>query len=285
MNNRTDVSELTRFAHELVDGINLRLLNWFGKTRPGIKHDGSVVTEADLEVDQYIHDQIRTSFPDHAVLSEENSLVFEGALYTWVVDPLDGTTNFANGLVYWGTSVALLFEGKPLLGILDFPILQQRFSALEGQGAWLNGESLQVSVPPEIHGNLVITMDTRGNRFVDIGLSLKPRLLGSAAYDMVAVAAGIAVASIQITPKIWDISAAWLVAREAGCTVAPLWPGATVFPLLKGCDYETQMYPLIVAPDGDTWNTLKESVSLRPGNDGLIEALSEQGWLAGARGE
>lgn len=281
---RTDLTTeapdtLLAFARTLADEASQRLVTWFGKAAASTKRDGSVVTEADLDVDRFIQAALQTSFPHHGILSEEGALVYPGAEFTWVVDPLDGTTNFANGLAHWGVSIALLHQGEPMLGVLDFPLLQQRFSAIRDGGAWLNGRRLQAAPPAELHSNLFFTTDSRAFRFLDVRSPLKARILGSAAYDLVAVAAGTAVACIETTPKAWDFAAAWLIVHEAGATVGTLWPGLDVFPLQAGQDYGSRIYPLLFAADPQIWQTLRTAIHIRPGAERFAQRLTSQGWV------
>lgn len=272
------VAELSEFAQELADRASQSLLAWFGRVQPQLKRDGSLVTQADEEVDRLIHQAVQDRYPQHGVLSEELSLVYHGAEYTWVVDPLDGTTNFANGLQHWGTSVALLHLGRPVVGVLDFPLLGQRFSACQDGGAWLNGEQLRVVPPTELNDNQFYFTDARGCRHLELPIAPKPRVLGSAAYDLAGVAAGTAVACIEILPKVWDLAAAWLVNQEAGATVAPLLPGPTLFPLQPGTDYADRVFPLLSAASPDIWKRVRHSVHLKPGRQKLAGRLQAQGW-------
>lgn len=274
---------LWRFAHELADAAGKRLLAWFGKASAGTKRDGSVVTDADLEVDRLIHQAVAEAWPEHGVLSEEISQLYAGASYSWVVDPLDGTTNFASGLAHWGSSIALLHEHEPLLAVIDFPLLRQRFSAVRGQGAWLDAQPLIVQPPETLHGNQLFTTDSRAYRFLEVRLPVKARILGAAAYDMAAVAAGVAVACMETTPKVWDLAAAWLVARESGAVAGTLFDGPPVFPLIPGQDHGRRVYPLLVAASQELWQRFRANVYLRPGTERLVQRYIEQGWVPPGR--
>jgi myo-inositol-1(or 4)-monophosphatase len=274
-----DLTELSAFAEELADRASQRLVAWFGRVQPHIKGDGSLVTQADEEVDRLIHMAVQDRYAQHGVLSEELSLVYQGAEYTWVVDPLDGTTNFANGLQYWGTSIALLYLGRPVLGVLDFPLLGQRYFARDGDGAWLNGKKLRVVASREVHENQFYFTDARGCRHLEFRIPPKPRVLGSAAYDLAGVAAGTAVACLEILPKVWDLAAAWVINQEAGAIVAPLLEGSTLFPLQPGTDYAERVYPVLAAASTEIWQLVRDNISLKPGRKRLAERLAAQGWV------
>lgn len=268
-----------RLAHHMADDAGRCLVDWFGRAGAQLKRDGSFVTEADLAVDQLVHEAVRAHQPDHALLSEEGSQVYQGQTYTWVVDPLDGTTNFANGLVYWGFSLALLQEGEPVLGVLEFPLLRQRFAAIRGQGAWLDDRLLTVTAPHELHGNHFFATDTRAYRSLDIMVRPKPRILGSAAYDLAAVASGTVVAAIETLPKIWDVAAAWLIVKEAGGVIAPLLAGAEPFPMQPGRDYAEWVVPVLAAANQVIWQSFRDAIHIKPGTERLAQRLAAQGWV------
>jgi myo-inositol-1(or 4)-monophosphatase len=232
-----------------------------------------------LDVDRTLGAAIGQRFNAHAVLSEEASVVYRGAKYTWVIDPLDGTTNFAAGLPIWGTSIALLYQGEPVVGVLDFPLLQQRYKAARGVGAWMNGRRLQVTPVADLHANQLIATDSRSGRHVEIALPPKRRILGSAAFELAAVAAGTVIASLQVRPKIWDLAAAWLILQEAG-GVPDLWlAGPGPFPLAPGGDYGDRDFPVLFAADPILWQRIKAASRLRPGANRLVRRLKAQGWL------
>jgi myo-inositol-1(or 4)-monophosphatase len=266
------------FAHDLADQAAIRLLRWFGSATAATKYDGSFVTEADLEVDHFIRDAVLARYPGHSLLTEESSQLFAGAEYTWVVDPLDGTNNFAHGLPLWGISLALLHRGEPVLGVVDFPPIGQRWSAVRGQGATWNGQPLRVQAPAELHGNHFCLIDARSFRLVDFSMRPKARLLGSAAYDLAAISRGVAVACCELLPKIWDIAAAWLVLTEAGATVAPLFDGPPIFPLQPGVHYADRAFPVLAAASPAIWQTVRAGIHLKPGSQRLAQWLQSQGW-------
>lgn len=109
------------------------------------KHDlQDVVSRADREVEQMIDQQIRASFPDDGFLGEEYGLQPGTSGYTWVVDPIDGTSPFLNGMPNWCVSVAVLHDGVPVIGVIFAPTYQECYVAALGQGATLNGRRLQV---------------------------------------------------------------------------------------------------------------------------------------------
>ena len=273
-----ELREWLAFAHGLADAASAELLAWFGKATAQLKYDGSFVTEADLAVDRLIQQALAARYPDHGLISEETSLTYLGHDFTWVVDPLDGTNNFTNGLPLWGCSIALLYQGEPVLGVLDFPPIGQRYSAVQGQGAQRNGLTCRVPPLREPQSNQFFVLDARSFRLLHTSFKPKARVLGVASYDLVAVSNGVVVGCCELLPKIWDLAAAWLILREAGAVVEPLFGGAQVFPLQPGRDYSDRVFPLLAAADGARWRELRAALRIKPDSDRLRQTLQAQGW-------
>lgn len=229
--------------------------------RARYKPDNTLLTEADLAADRHIRTVIRAVFPDDAILSEEEGTVFplDGGP-TWVIDPLDGTTNFSQGLHHWGVSIARIVDGFPQTAALSFPVIGELYTAHTGQGAWLNGSPLTVP-PADSHMVSFFLCDSRLHRRYTTTIRYKPRILGSAAYTFCAIAKGIGVIGFESVPKIWDIAAAWLVLREAGGALAAL---EEVFPLEPGSDYARRSFPLIGAADEGHLAAAQEKIQLLP---------------------
>jgi fructose-1,6-bisphosphatase/inositol monophosphatase family enzyme len=166
-----------------------------------------------------------------------------------------------------------------LLAVLDFPPLGQRVSAVRGQGATWNGRPLRMQPPTELHGNHFFIIDSRGIRALEFSLRPKTRLLGSTAYDLAAVARGTAVGCCELLPKIWDIAGGWLVLSEAGAKVAPLFSGASVFPLEAGTDCTDRMFPLLAAASPPIWDSIRAGIRFAAGSDRVACRLKDQGWV------
>lgn len=223
-----------------------------------LKADKSVVTEADLAADHLIADEIRAEFPGDLILSEELMPRLSGdpSGHMWVIDPLDGTTNYSLGLPFWGVSIARLQDGMPELGVLYFPPLEEMFSAQIGAGASFNGSPLRVEGSASNHTASFFACCSRTFRNYDIKIKYKPRILGSAAYSLCSVARGIALVAFEATPKIWDLAAAWLVVKEAGAVI-DIYDGARPFPVHEGVDYSRASFPTLAA------NTLQLLIEAR----------------------
>jgi len=212
-----------------------------------LKSDRTVVTEADLAADRLLQNRISAAYPQDGILSEEAGTTYPaGHSAVWIIDPLDGTTNFSLGLHYWGVSIARFVNGHPDLGVLYFPLLDELFSATRGSGAYLNGNQLKVKPPSPDQPTSFFSCCSRAYRFYDVDIRYKTRILGSAAYGLATVARGSAILAFEVTPKVWDFSASWLITEEAGGLVTPL-NGKNPFPLEPGVDYENKSYPLLTA--------------------------------------
>lgn len=188
-----------------------------------------LVTEVDVASEKTLVDFIKKNYPDHAILAEESGSSGGAADYRWVIDPLDGTTNYAQGLPVFAVSVALQHKGTPLLGTVYAPALGQLFTAVRGHGAFLNGERLAVSQKTEL-GECVLATGfpydiashpvNNLNYFSAIVVKTRAvRRLGAAAYDLACVAAGKFDGYWEMTLSPWDMAAGVLLIEEAGGAV------------------------------------------------------------------
>lgn len=213
------------------------------------KHDGSLVTDADEEADRFIHAALRRRYPTHGIVSEELAQAVGHEAYQWVVDPLDGTTNFVLGLPVWGVLLCLLHEGQPLLTVQEYPQLKERYHAVRGAGAFGQGERLCPAADNTLNGHQFLVCCSRAWRHLDVRLPPKPRILGSAGYDLMLVARGVATVGVTLTPHLWDLAGGWLAIEEAGGCVQVL-DGAAPFPVLPGANYRDRTYPILFAANG-----------------------------------
>jgi myo-inositol-1(or 4)-monophosphatase len=200
-----------------------------------------IVTEVDIAAESIIIDLIGERFPDHAILSEEAGGAAIGAGHTWVIDPLDGTTNYARRIPFSCTSVGVLEDGEPIAGAIYDPLRDQTFSAERGKGATLNGERIHVSsASPLSHTALALDWghgDATRAQALDLVLRIAPRCgtlraLGSAALALAYVAAGWLDGYFNLALKPWDAAAGLLIVAEAGgrCTTPLGKPGRVETP-------------------------------------------------------
>jgi len=203
------------------------ILPRFNKITYEIKSDGSLLTAADLATDKYIQSSLAELYPDIAFLSEEMSLEQQEALLQeskllWCLDPLDGTSNFAAGIPLFATSLALFEEGKVVMGFTYDPIRDEMFSAILGQGAWLNNQPLHcVSSGFELNNAVVIADFKRLSSNLQQALLQNPpygsqRNLGSCVLEWAWMAANRGHAYLHGGMKLWDLAAGTLILSEAG---------------------------------------------------------------------
>jgi len=214
----------------------------FLRSRFGARHDVSykgsptnLVTEMDRGAEAIILEAIRTRFPDHGVLAEESGARSGTEPHRWIVDPLDGTTNYAHGLPIYCVSIALELDGALAVGVLYDPSRDECFVAERGRGATLNGAPLRVSTTPALGLSLLGTSypnDLRAaprNNLAEHAALIQRcrsvRSLGSAALGLAAVAAGRLDGYWEQRLGAWDIAAGALLIREAGGTVTAVHGG------------------------------------------------------------
>lgn len=239
----------------LIDRVAERQRADFGHMASDVKPDGSLITACDRWSDAELVQGLADLFPGEGVLSEEGRQQVPASSAYWVVDPLDGTTNFAAGIPYWAISIARFEGGRPELAILDVPPLRQRIVAIRGQGAWRNGKPL---MPPanqtRLKGTSCASLCSRSIRVLQAlpeqRFPGKIRLLGVASLNLVSVALGQTVAALEATPKIWDLAAAWLVLHELDCPL--VWLKQEPEALSSGRDLSQIDFPVLVARNQET---------------------------------
>lgn len=246
------LQEALGFCQTLTQRVGETLVKQFGKVQAEKKPDGSLVTASDQWADEQIRQSIDARFPDHGVLTEETVHVFPDKEWCWVVDPIDGTTNFTRGIPVWGISLGLLYRGTPVFGYVHFPVLQQSFhgfwltgSGLTGEnGAYCNGESIATS-PDDPSQSHLFSLCVRSTSILSEPLPCKTRIVGVCTYSFLLVASGAALGAIEAIPKVWDIAAVWVIVQAAGGQFVPL-SGESVFPLQPGMDYGKKPLPTLV---------------------------------------
>ena len=238
----------------LCDDLRPTLLARAGQVGSRAKGDGSPVTDADLASDQMIRERLGADFPDHEVVSEEGDTRWSGHDWTWVVDPIDGTSNFTSGIPYWCVAIALLHRGHPVYGCIDAPPVGARYEAVRGCGATRDGQPIQVAQPVDFrsgrhsHVPFIVTAGSlRRNRRT---IRLNARVFGSAALDLAMVASGAAIATYQRVPKIWDMAAGSLLVTEAGGAHVSL--DEPILPPAPGTEMATRSAASMAGPD-EAW--------------------------------
>jgi myo-inositol-1(or 4)-monophosphatase len=217
-----ETGDLAKFAEDLARGAGEILRRNYGR-RQSIHYKGEInlVTEVDRESEAYIIGRIRSSFPDHGILSEESSEIISPSPYRWIVDPLDGTTNYAHNYPCFCVSIAVEKDGEQLAGAVFDPLLSELFTATAGGGAYRNGERIRVSTIEILRQSLLATgfaYDVKTSRdnnleffreFVFAGQAI--RRDGSAALDMCYLACGRFDGFWELKLRPWDTAAGLLI--------------------------------------------------------------------------
>jgi len=196
------------------------------------KGEVDLVTESDHRSEKVVVERLRGRFPDHAIVAEEGSTgAAAGAKYCWHIDPLDGTTNFAHGYPCFAVSIGLAEEGQPVAGVVFNPVSDELFSAVRGEGAYLNGKRIHVSAVEKLAQSLVATgfpthqrkRSANINYYWEFTLrSHGVRRDGSAALDLCSVAAGRFEGFWEFGLNSWGTGAGMLLVQEAGGKVTSL---------------------------------------------------------------
>lgn len=222
----------------------------------------NLVTEADHAAEKAIIEVIQQAHPDHFILSEETGEIKSNSEYKWIIDPIDGTVNFANGIPICCVSIALEKEGTMVLGAVYSPFLNEMFFAQKGMGATLNGKKISVGNKTTVAKSCLVTgfpytyLDSPNGpiqvfeKLIRQGIPV--RRLGSAAIDLCWVAAGRFDGFYEHNLQAWDSAAGFLLVEEAGGKVTDF-----------AGNYYSPYQPHIVATNGKIHDELLDYVSGR----------------------
>jgi myo-inositol-1(or 4)-monophosphatase len=216
----------------------LRYSDRVDQLRVQTKSRNDFVSEVDRGAEEAIVSELRAKYPDHAILAEEGGHQGSGD-FQWIIDPLDGTTNYLHGFPQYSVSVALRHRGQLLLGVVYDPLREEMYTAARGEGAQLNDKRLRVSARGSLDGALIGTgfpfrdqrhIDAYVGMFKDMTLATAGlRRPGSAALDLAYVAAGRTDGFWELGLSPWDFAAGALLVTEAGGTVTDLAGGSSWF--------------------------------------------------------
>jgi len=206
------------------------------------KADGSLVTIADQRMQALLYDELKSSYPDIAFMGEEMSanehqrVLSQADNYIWCLDPLDGTTNYSNGLPFWAVSLALMNSSGVVFGVVYDPLREECFSAVKGEGAVLNNEPLHCSQQPLALNKAVANIDFKrlpvelGKKIITDPQYRSQRNMGACALEWCWLAAGRFQIYLHGGMKHWDYAAGSLILAEAGGAACTL-EGEPVFNL------------------------------------------------------
>ena len=186
----------------------------------------SIVTEADIESDRLIISTIRKKFPTHNIISEESGFISNNSEYTWVIDPMDGTSNFASGVPWFGVLISVFKNNIPVMGGAYLPVQDTLFFAQTGKGAFKNGKQLPLLSNKDAKDSLIaLNMDyteemTTLAKYMEVyeNVIKSSRNLRStnSLVDFIYVAEGKFGAVINLNTRVWDISAFYVIVQETG---------------------------------------------------------------------
>lgn len=207
-------------------------LKSFGKVSSTIKGDDAnqVLTETDLEIGKIIIESIKNNFPEHNIIDEETGVINNNSSYTWIIDPIDGTSNFAAGLPHFGNMISLLEKDHPLVAGISLPFFKEIYLAKVNEGAFCNGKRIKATQEIDLLKTLV-AYGVDSHRKNPDKTRLETKILGelvlnirnmrssNSCFDEAMVARGKYGGVMYQTECIWDIVPGHLVLEEAGCRV------------------------------------------------------------------
>jgi myo-inositol-1(or 4)-monophosphatase len=208
----------------------------FGKVEKTLirsKSNTDFISYVDEQAEQTIIDIIKTSYPDHSFLAEERGEKLTGSLYRWIIDPLDGTTNYLHSIPVFAISIALEFQNEIILGVVYDPVHNDLFSAFKGQGAFHNDQQIHVSDCNHLNQAFIATgFPFKSKHYLTKYLrafknifnkSIGARRMGAAAIDLAYVACGRFDGFWEVGLQPWDIAAGSILIKEAGGSVTDFW--------------------------------------------------------------
>jgi myo-inositol-1(or 4)-monophosphatase len=224
----TSYESLLAMAHRAVD-LGRSIARDRTAAYVNVKGDRDLVTEADLRIEERLRQFLNVETPDIMFLGEEQGQWGQDGPLSWVLDPLDGTSNFVHGLPLYAISLALFEGDRPVIGVIDLPETGVRYHSMEGAGSYRNGQAIHARGAASLQSAIVAVGDyatgvdaERKNRLrfattVELARIVeRVRMFGSAAIDLAWVADGKLDASVILSNKLWDTAAGVLIAREAG---------------------------------------------------------------------
>lgn len=218
-----------------------RAMEELGFIKVSIKNNNELVTQADAQCQQIIINRIKETYPDHGFLAEEGDedRIFKqpprgDGLFWWVIDPIDGTNNFAHRILLFTVSIAVMHKGEPIVGVIFEPATDSMFTAVKGGQAKLNGRRI-IAGEETMNAFSSVGLDSHFDEGVpawacEIMQKTRFRNLGTTALELAYIAKGGLVAAIFNCPKLWDIAAGALIAEAAGAIVSD-WQGGKIFPV------------------------------------------------------
>ena len=233
-NSQLNDSRITDFMHQLADAAKKITSNYFRQDiQVQQKADQTPVTRADLETEYKLRELVNRTFPEHGFFGEETGSSDLHAEFTWIIDPIDGTKNYTIGVPIFGTLIALLREGVPVAGLLDMPVLEQRWLGLQGQATKLNGRVCGTSNCSKlsdaiIHATTPDMFDKhQAQQFDRLSAHCRFRLFGKDCYAYGLLASGFLQLIMEADLKVFDILPLVPIVQGAGAVISD-WNGQAI---------------------------------------------------------
>jgi myo-inositol-1(or 4)-monophosphatase len=219
------IEDLTQFAMEVIRSSGEKALTYYGRGKPTVKFDEELVTEAELGLMDFFQDQLHAQFPDHQVFNsnqKNKGYTHEGKRYLWIYDAFEGVANFQAGIPIWGSSLSLLENFWPILGIFYMPATGDLFHAQAGQKAFLGKKEISISTQETINDESLLLTYSRFHHHYHSTFPGKIRNLGCTTAHICYVAMGRAEAAVIANESYQDLAAARVIIEAAGGKISKM---------------------------------------------------------------
>jgi myo-inositol-1(or 4)-monophosphatase len=219
------IEDLTQFAMEVIRSSGEKALTYYGRGKPTVKFDEELVTEAELGLMDFFQDQLHAQFPDHQVFNsnqKNKGYTHEGKRYLWIYDAFEGVANFQAGIPIWGSSLSLLENYWPILGIFYMPATGDLFHAQAGQKAFLGKKEISISTQETINDESLLLTYSRFHHHYHSTFPGKIRNLGCTTAHICYVAMGRAEAAVIANESYQDLAAARVIIEAAGGKISKM---------------------------------------------------------------
>jgi len=219
------IKDLTQFAMEVIRSSGEKALTYYGRGKPDVKFDEELVTEAELYLTEFFQDQLHAHFPDHQVFNsnqKNEGYTHEGKRYLWIYDALEGVANFQAGIPIWGSSLSLLENFWPILGMFYMPATGDLFHAQAGCKAFLGKKEISISSQETINDESLLLTYSRFHHHYHSTFPGKIRNLGCTTAHICYVAMGRAEAAVITNESYKDLAAARVIIEAAGGKISKM---------------------------------------------------------------
>ncbi len=219
------IESLTQFAKEVIRSSGEKALSYYGRGKPDVKFDEELVTEAELSLMEFFQNQLHAHFPDHQIFhgnQKNEGYTHDGKRYLWIYDALDGVANFQSGIPIWGSSLSLLENFWPILGMFYMPSTDDLFYARAGQSAFLGEKKISISPQETINDESLLLTYSRFHHHYHSTFPGKIRDLGCTTAHICYVSMGRAEAAVIANESYEDLAAARVILEAAGGRISKM---------------------------------------------------------------